>query len=279
MGTGRSSTSTVHPHVHGERAKKGPDSVRFGGSSPRTWGTPVSGTGKDCGIRFIPTYMGNAGCCCWPPSSPPVHPHVHGERVSPHWKRRSPAGSSPRTWGTLVAVEPEFGVARFIPTYMGNATAQLSLNVCVSVHPHVHGERESMDCRSLTQPGSSPRTWGTHYIRCNHLGRGFVHPTYMGKRGDRARFVPVSGSSPYMGKHSACSRSDATPLSPRTGALHPNDARPRQAPHVHGERETCSTIPTTSRSSPVQEREQDWLSTPRFIPRTWERTSQRRSYQ
>ena len=95
-----SSSVPVHPHVHGERSPTGPPVPRFGGSSPRTWGTqpaPRWGVGIR---RFIPTYMGNAGSNTFTAHTIPVHPHVHGERNRFLTSSLTASGSSPRTWGT-----------------------------------------------------------------------------------------------------------------------------------------------------------------------------------
>ena len=71
----------------------------------------------------------------------PVHPHVHGERgdYGNYWNLR--IGSSPRTWGTLVAKNGFYFLVRFIPTYMGNADVVYTTPGTYTVHPHVHGER------------------------------------------------------------------------------------------------------------------------------------------
>jgi len=53
-------SSSVHPHVHGERATIEIDYATIGGSSPRTWGTHPDRNGPGHRARFIPTYMGNA---------------------------------------------------------------------------------------------------------------------------------------------------------------------------------------------------------------------------
>ena len=50
----------VHPHVHGERWVYSNRTVRFFGSSPRTWGTRARTRSWVLWGRFIPTYMGNA---------------------------------------------------------------------------------------------------------------------------------------------------------------------------------------------------------------------------
>ncbi len=92
----------VHPHVHGERTDVSPQPHRFFGSSPRTWGTPVHVCPVDETGRFIPTYMGNASHSPVFRRRCSVHPHVHGERIEGGGSFRSRAGSSPRTWGTLI---------------------------------------------------------------------------------------------------------------------------------------------------------------------------------
>ena len=73
--------------------------------------------------RFIPTYMGNACETALEGRDPTVHPHVHGERWQTVTQGTTTTGSSPRTWGTLYPVDPDPLPFRFIPTYMGNASA------------------------------------------------------------------------------------------------------------------------------------------------------------
>ncbi len=171
---------SVHPHVHGERMFS--RRVRSGvvGSSPRTWGTLNTRNTRNGVTRFIPTYMGNApgGRRC--PVDPPVHPHVHGERMLRVLIRFCRSGSSPRTWGTRALPARLMRVVRFIPTYMGNAPGGYHPREQRPVHPHVHGERAATSAKGRRSPGSSPRTWGTrvHHRDVAALGR-FI-PTYMG---------------------------------------------------------------------------------------------------
>ena len=74
------SEGAVHPHVHGERKCAESHALRRAGSSPRTWGTPPGVSGDGSGVRFIPTYMGNAADGTVSVPLIAVHPHVHGER-------------------------------------------------------------------------------------------------------------------------------------------------------------------------------------------------------
>ena len=116
-----SNRSAVHPHVHGERPQKIAAGELGYGSSPRAWGTPALDSAGLPLRRFIPTCMGNARgskVCC---TAVPVHPHVHGERPVGAEGAEVQHGSSPRAWGTPMPTAVDVGVARFIPTCMGNA--------------------------------------------------------------------------------------------------------------------------------------------------------------
>ncbi len=176
----RFTTRSVHPHVHGERTLISEGRAREIGSSPRTWGTLDRAGAGVLGVRFIPTYMGNAHTTYPAPRSPQVHPHVHGERSSRRRRAAWMNGSSPRTWGTQVLLRHESLVARFIPTYMGNAQLTSLSTSNPTVHPHVHGERHSGDLSLSIATGSSPRTWGTHQDEIDDQIRTRFIPTYMG---------------------------------------------------------------------------------------------------
>ena len=171
---------TVHPHVHGERWQTVTQGTTTTGSSPRTWGTLIDPHGWGAGPRFIPTYMGNAVPRVRETLLAAVHPHVHGERSTSTDTGRSSTGSSPRTWGTQDLTGDLVAADRFIPTYMGNASARHGDVEADPVHPHVHGERGIGEQEVYRPGGSSPRTWGTpgHPHRVQALER-FI-PTYMG---------------------------------------------------------------------------------------------------
>ena len=143
---GRRSCRPVHPHVHGERSRSRAHSRGGIGSSPRTWGTRVRAGTARIVDRFIPTYMGNARISLRSMSARSVHPHVHGERRRLRRRGHDPAGSSPRTWGTPGNDALRRRLLRFIPTYMGNARSGAGSRTARSVHPHVHGERNSGQC-------------------------------------------------------------------------------------------------------------------------------------
>ena len=119
-----SAVPQVHPHVHGERRfKRFNDNPSFG-SSPRAWGTLDYQDSDRFRFRFIPTCMGNATPAITSTAATPVHPHVHGERMSNNCVAPVRHGSSPRAWGTLDPVLFIKCIFRFIPTCMGNAALQ-----------------------------------------------------------------------------------------------------------------------------------------------------------
>ncbi len=195
----------VHPHARGERMQSRVSDYYGAGSSPRTWGTRLADDGRTDAGRFIPTHVGNAATVLMLMGSGPVHPHARGERATADREGACGAGSSPRTWGTLLFHAPDHRERRFIPTHVGNAPAVLKPNSSMcgssprtwgtrhahlrdqrevrfipthvgnarapprarpvsSVHPHARGEREPADDGEITHFGSSPRTWGTHFL-------------------------------------------------------------------------------------------------------------------
>ena len=230
----------VHPHVHGERLSDTVSVTVTVGSSPRTWGTPPGGGGLRHEGRFIPTYMGNARHPGYRSRRPAVPPHVHGTPAEVG-ARAQLDRFIPRTWGTRYWEIDFFEVARFIPTYMGNAIVEAAQLDDGTVHPHVHGERSSASTASSESPGSSPRTWGTLFA----TGDGEVRFTV------RARFIPT-----YMGNAGNARRILLIP------AVHP---------HVHGERRCVSSgTPDRGGSSPrtwgTQKRKMTTRKRSRFIP-------------
>ena len=134
----------VHPHVHGELNTTISGTVYKYGSSPRAWGTRKEYTLRVVTVRFIPTCMGNSLHTRFPGRRFAVHPHVHGELVTVNQTIGRDAGSSPRAWGTRIEYLrfPEYD--RFIPTCMGNSGFIACLINSFPVHPHVHGELESL---------------------------------------------------------------------------------------------------------------------------------------
>ena len=136
-------STSVHPHVHGERGSFYKRGLSSNGSSPRAWGTLSMTFVGYLDDRFIPTCMGNATVPTPAGYLNTVHPHVHGERSSKVTTSLFNPGSSPRAWGTLLSDRASLFLFRFIPTCMGNALPVPVPNAPITVHPHVHGERIS----------------------------------------------------------------------------------------------------------------------------------------
>ena len=197
-GADNNHVNAVHPHVHGERVPGNGSVLVCVGSSPRTWGTHIRCNTGVSGSRFIPTYMGNARGDTADRLVISVHPHVHGERRFERYRPVPAVGSSPRTWGTRAQAPGMRALMRFIPTYMGNAPPVPCSRRGHTVHPHVHGERVPGSNEEARAPGSSPRTWGTHYVRGPiGLPNRFI-PTYMGNALDCYRPIPGNPVHPHV---------------------------------------------------------------------------------
>ena len=114
-------TSTVHPHVGGECELRTLTYCWHIGSSPRGWGMPRGAPTIAAGVRFIPTWVGNANCFCTHAGILPVHPHVGGECRIKEPRVLAQYGSSPRGWGMPSSLAAWGFFVRFIPTWVGNA--------------------------------------------------------------------------------------------------------------------------------------------------------------
>ncbi len=136
-----SSSRSVHPRARGERAYRWFLRTRFSGSSPRTRGTPVAAQFKAGGRRFIPAHAGNAKPRSSKSRRRAVHPRARGERMPQPALMPQPAGSSPRTRGTLVARHAVIVMNRFIPAHAGNAALAGYCSAPATVHPRARGER------------------------------------------------------------------------------------------------------------------------------------------
>ncbi len=117
-------TCSVHPHACGEHLLGGGEGDASHGSSPRMWGTPLSGEYPPSGSRFIPTHVGNTGIKTRTAALNSVHPHACGEHKACMQVIASKVGSSPRMWGTLHHVVRHILGNRFIPTHVGNTPIQ-----------------------------------------------------------------------------------------------------------------------------------------------------------
>jgi len=151
----------VHPHACGEHWLIKEDEVRSIGSSPRLWGTLDNSRPETISYRFIPTPVGNTRPRHSRLGGIPVHPHACGEHKTTGELPCSRTGSSPRLWGTREGQVILTGVARFIPTPVGNTACWRFMSGVKTVHPHACGEHLPPFLPKDKTTGSSPRLWGT----------------------------------------------------------------------------------------------------------------------
>jgi len=95
------------------------------------------------------------------------------------------AGSSPRTWGTLIPLPVFYLLLWFIPTDVGNSSSRALGTRYLPVHPHGRGELAEEHTVGLDGHGSSPRTWGTLYKYITGSVRFWFIPTDVGNSGLR----------------------------------------------------------------------------------------------
>jgi len=144
------------------------------------WGTHgVSPIGRNEG-RFIPTHVGNTPSRSGEGQPRPVHPHACGEHNAPYDPRVTKGGSSPRMWGTRIALMTIRDKRRFIPTHVGNTQEDRRGLVRQAVHPHACGEHPAITRNRETQGGSSPRMWGTRLFCSEYWWMARFIPTHVG---------------------------------------------------------------------------------------------------
>jgi len=116
-------------------------------------------------IRFIPTCVGNIS--------------AQADATA------STAGSSPRVWGTCIAIAPR-------PDRD-------------TVHPHVCGEHVDPPRQQAEANGSSPRVWGTSSAGNPHVGRIRFIPTCVGNIPITTFGMFFPSVHPHVcGEHIAC---------------------------------------------------------------------------
>ena len=179
------------------------------GSSPHTRGTHLQRAHRQCRVRFIPAYAGNARSGRTGRREQAVHPRIRGERWNSRTKGKHGTGSSPHTRGTHSGDIPEFLFWRFIPAYAGNASDSHLIAMWLPVHPRIRGERGTRLMLLRVKGGSSPHTRGT--LVTDTIPDGW------------RRFIPA-----YAGN--ACHHDP----SPRCSAVHPRirGERPIYSAHV-----------------------------------------------
>ena len=190
--------SSVHPHIRGAYAERAANSIASSGSSPHTWGILNDWFPSVKNARFIPTYVGHTSSFESSMVINSVHPHIRGayERSVPLGRVR--AGSSPHTWGILVADLAKGKEARFIPTYVGHTFLPFWPRIQISVHPHIRGAYLLVVARHVKTSGSSPHTWGIRkYYSIRYQLFRFI-PTYVGHTIAVFKQVPGKAVHPHI---------------------------------------------------------------------------------
>ena len=136
-------TRPVHPRARGEQQRQVAGDVAVGGSSPRTRGTELRRAESVKRLRFIPAHAGNSRSAPPRPLPKPVHPRARGEQSETTRRRPSPAGSSPRTRGTVPQPGRSRHRQRFIPAHAGNRWSRRVSISPPTVHPRARGEQTS----------------------------------------------------------------------------------------------------------------------------------------
>ena len=151
---------TVHPHIRGAYWVTAATRRVTVGSSPHTWGIPISRQSKIKEDRFIPTCVGHTPGPSSSSCSPTVHPHIRGAYYVCSVCNSICSGSSPHTWGIRPQPRQPHLHPRFIPTYVGHTAPVPPCPSFSAVHPHIRGAYSLGALLTTRFPGSSPHTWG-----------------------------------------------------------------------------------------------------------------------
>ena len=170
----------VHPHIRGAYRVSSCILSAASGSSPHTWGILNPADYADMTVRFIPTYVGHTPVDCRAGQRPSVHPHIRGAYAGHGRHTLTSVGSSPHTWGILVAQSADGLEVRFIPTYVGHTSAPGTAPKGCPVHPHIRGAYVDMMHQISRHGGSSPHTWGIPAPPPGIYATPRFIPTYVG---------------------------------------------------------------------------------------------------
>ena len=172
--------AAVHPRMRGERSLAATMPAPIFGSSPHARGTLFHHRTQCRQPRFIPACAGNAAIRPLVPTTPPVHPRMRGERVSPYTRPAIFTGSSPHARGTHATSAYARVWVRFIPACAGNASLQKCLICSNAVHPRMRGERSISSYLTIDKYGSSPHARGTRKPSSHFHGNSRFIPACAG---------------------------------------------------------------------------------------------------
>ncbi len=176
----------VHPHVRGDKRSIWFTRLRSHGSPPRAWGQAGRRSGSPPGPRFTPTCVGTRKLPGGKAPSPPVHPHVRGDKRARSCSGVSRPGSPPRAWGQAHPAPQPAQSPRFTPTCVGTSQDRRLVLALEPVHPHVRGDKDSSRFGTIRLNGSPPRAWGQAPTRTPDLRPRRFTPTCVGTSAPRS---------------------------------------------------------------------------------------------
>ena len=197
---------SVHPHIRGAYVILLNRSSPKPGSSPHTWGIQELGGADQDRLRFIPTYVGHTMLGQIVNHILTVHPHIRGAYSLLRCHSSGGFGSSPHTWGILSGDGVRHVPRRFIPTYVGHTSLERQRFALCSVHPHIRGAYSTLFHVPAMGCGSSPHTWGIHYMPYLPILLYRFIPTYVGHTSIRPRRQRGSSVHPHIRGAYRCTR-------------------------------------------------------------------------
>ncbi len=157
---GRTTESTVHPHVRGDNSSTRRQRSRPSGSPPRARGQHAHVAGHLAQFRFTPTCAGIAKRDPDPRSTRTVHPHMRGDSASSVYSICRRNGSPPRARGQRDRFLRRRRDQRFTPTCAGTTDRIVLSWQSPTVHPHVRGDNHHALALPLPPCGSPPPARG-----------------------------------------------------------------------------------------------------------------------
>ena len=184
--------------MRGEKPSLLPDLNRCNGSSPRAWGKVYCCLGEPDDFRIIPTCVGKRRPRRTWIACSPDHPHVRGEKTRFRTHKSITRGSSPRAWGKGNTARPETGNGRIIPTCVGKSIPYAVGSTFMPDHPHVRGEKETLNLVMDYAAGSSPRAWGKGPAENGGVAGARIIPTCVGKSPMPWRCLSIPSDHPHV---------------------------------------------------------------------------------
>ena len=172
-GAGRRSACRcrAHPRSRGENGGREGGEAERAGSSPLTWGKLRSSQSDRLSDGLIPAHVGKTTRPATPASPSWAHPRSRGENPKPPALAGCVWGSSPLTWGKPIDLGTRGRRDRLIPAHVGKTTRPESRSLRTTAHPRSRGENGGPPGRSGSPLGSSPLTWGKHFLTCAFIAQ------------------------------------------------------------------------------------------------------------